>query len=673
MKTTCHLVMVFACLLIAMTAQLAGANLRESDIQGIMNDIIANHIEEHGVTEELLARSLKVYIDRFDEERMYLLESEAKPFLHPSPELLSKLLKDYQNGSLEEFRKLNTLIQKAISRAQVLREYLYDEKNLLADAMQVELLDTTELMKLPFAQSQKELRSRIRDGFLRFVRYQEERLGKEALQGKEEALVELYGRMRRNVEYQYLFFDEEKGLLSAEEQENEFSLLVLKAMAQSLDSHTAFFSESEAYDMKVRLEKGFHGVGIVLQESVDGIVVTRLIEGGPAEASGQIQPDDLILAVDGQSISDYSFDKVLEMIRGDEGSPIEFLIKRQYEEADAIREKEFSVVLTREQITLQEDRVDLDWEEVEGGVIGKLTLHSFYEGEGGISSVRDLRSAIRKLSKEGEIQGLILDLRDNTGGFLMQAVKVAGLFISNGVIVVSKYSDGEKRYFRDIDGHSYYDGPLVVLTSRMSASAAEIVAQSLQDYGRAIVVGDERTYGKGSIQHQTVTGDYGQSFFKVTVGRYYTVSGNSTQIEGVKPDVFLPGVYNDDQIGEEFLDNPLPHDHIEAFYEDPLEDLEDNARRWYERHYKPSLAKRTDHWKAFAPILREKSAYRVERNEEYQQFISQDHPEFYEKEISDEKSKDDPQMKEAILILKDLIDLDRSQSSTQSRIETVGN
>ena len=152
---------------------------------------------------------------------------------------------------------------------------------------------------------------------------------------------------------------------------------------------------------------------------------------------------------------------------------------------------------------MNDDRIKSSYEVVEGGIIGKITLHSFYESTDGVSSEKDIKEAIRDFRRKGELNGLVLDLRENSGGFLGQAVRVAGLFVSNGVIVISKYGKGDVHYLRNIVGKSYFNGPLVVLTSKMSASASEIVAQALQDYGVALVVGDERTFGKGSIQYQT--------------------------------------------------------------------------------------------------------------------------------------------------------------------------
>ncbi len=198
------------------------------------------------------------------------------------------------------------------------------------------------------------------------------------------------------------------------------------------------------------------------------------------------------------------------------------------------------VDLKREKIIMENERLVFSAEPFADGYIGKLTLPSFYESSDSNSCEADIRKAITELKKKGKVLGLVLDLRNNLGGFLSQAVKVSGLFMTSGVVVISKYAEGQVQYLRNLDPRIHYAGPLVILTSKLSASAAEIVAQALQDYGVGLVVGDERTYGKGTIQYQTVTDTSAASFFKVTVGRYYTVSGRSTQIEGVKADIVVP-------------------------------------------------------------------------------------------------------------------------------------
>jgi carboxyl-terminal processing protease len=247
---------------------------------------------------------------------------------------------------------------------------------------------------------------------------------------------------------------------------------------------------------------------------------------------------------------------------------------------------------------------------------------------------------------------------------MSQAVKVAGLFITDGIIVISKYSNGDERIYRDVDGKSVYDGPLIVLTSKATASAAEIVAQALQDYGVALVVGDEHTYGKGTIQTQTVTDNQSSSYFKVTVGKYYTVSGHTPQKEGVKADVVAPGHWNREQIGEMYADS-LGADVIPAAYDDTLKDVPLNLRAWYIKYYIPKLQKRTLTWLELLPTLRKNSEYRIAHNKNYQYFLkgtgneSEDAELEEEWNVTDKKNKtygeDDLQVQETVNILKDMI------------------
>jgi carboxyl-terminal processing protease len=309
------------------------------------------------------------------------------------------------------------------------------------------------------------------------------------------------------------------------------------------------------------------------------------------------------------------------------------------------------VDLKREKIVLDDERVVYSTEPFGDGIIGKIVLPSFYESADAPGADTDIREALRQMKKQGPILGLVIDMRDNLGGFLSQAVKVAGTFMTSGVVVVSKYSKGEVQYLRNIDPRLYYDGPLVILTSKMSASAAEIVAQALQDYGIAIVVGDPRTYGKGSIQYQTVTDPEAASFFKVTVGKYYTVSGRSTQIEGVVADIHVPTAYAPYHIGERYLEYALKNDQIPPAYIDPLIDVQGSSKVWLQNNYLPFLQKKLSEWVQMLPILQKNSQNRIEQNPNFQLFMKT------MGEGNPDIGMNDLQMQEAVNIIKDMISI----------------
>lgn len=246
------------------------------------------------------------------------------------------------------------------------------------------------------------------------------------------------------------------------------------------------------------------------------------------------------------------------------------------------------------------------------------------------------------------------------------------LFIKSGVIVISKYSNGDEKFYRDVDGKVAYDGPLVVLVSKITASAAEIVAQALQDYGVAVIVGDEHTYGKGTIQMQTVTDNLGSSYFKVTVGKYYTVSGKTPQKKGVIADIVVPGRWNNIQVGEEFLNSEQP-DSIKPSFDDTLSDVSAKDKAWYMKYYVPNEQKRVGTWHVLFPVLRKNSEKRIANNKNYQYYLHQtiqeepDEEEEWKTGTKKNYGEDDLQLQEAVNIVKDMILLhsDKPRSSTQ--------
>jgi carboxyl-terminal processing protease len=359
-------------------------------------------------------------------------------------------------------------------------------------------------------------------------------------------------------------------------------------------------------------------------------------------------------------------------------------LKRTTQDSQNPQSNFIKVNLVRDEITLNEDRAKYTYENFGNGIIGKITLKSFYQGDKGINSAADVRNAIKELKQKGNLRGLVLDLRDNGGGFLNQAVEVASLFISNGIVVISKYSDGNEHIYRDMDNALFYKGPLVILTSKATASAAEIVAQALQDYGVALVVGDERTYGKGTIQSQTVTDDSATSFFKVTVGEYFTVSGQTPQIKGVKADIVVPGRLSEEHIGERYLENAVPGGTIPPQYKDDLKDIDPSLKSWYLRYYYATMQPKIEKWRTMLPTLQKNSQYRIEHNKNYQTFIH------HLKGIPEENSEDnadldnetaalskkdfgveDLQMAETINIIKDMIMLNSHDGSSSVASDAV--
>ncbi len=654
-------------LLICLSSILFGADqelLQTQDINKVMRQILDQHVDKKEISMSIIKNSFAVYINQFDPERIYLLASETRPFIDMEESTVSTVLNEYRQGKFTKYEELNQLIAKAIRRAQVFRETVLKKEliQLLAKSRSYTSDGYEDWsdpnLKQAFPVTTQELDDRVRHKFVHFIAMENTRYG--INMDRMDQIWKIFDRDARIHENQYLFINDSGKPMNDKEKQNTFSLHILKALASSLDAHTTVLSSIEASDMKIRLEKEISGIGIEFSPDQNGaFIIHHLVEGGPAEKNGDIKVDDQVVQVDGVTIKGKSMSEVLNMIRGKAKSKVTLVLSRAINPLSPQERQNVSVSLQREEIPSNEDRLQTAYEKINrGGIIGIIKLDSFYQSDLGISSEEDMINAIKAFKKQGDLRGLILDFRENGGGFLAQAVKIVGLFITDGVVVISQYFNGEKHFYRDIDKKIIYNGPLVILTSKATASAAEIVAQALQDYGVAVIVGDERTYGKGTIQSQTVTDNQGSTFFKVTVGKYYTVSGKTPQIQGVKADIVVPSQFLHEKLGEEYLENSLKPDTIASAYDDQLDDVPANLKSWYMRYYLPQLQHKKVFWERFLPALKRNSASRISRNPRYQAFIKQ-------AILPETQGRgDDLPLNEALNIVKDMIFLE-----TQDRFD----
>ncbi|MEY6433418.1 carboxy terminal-processing peptidase [Thioalkalicoccus limnaeus] len=355
------------------------------------------------------------------------------------------------------------------------------------------------------------------------------------------------------------------------------------ALGQALEPHTSFMSaaSSENFDISMRLS--LEGIGAVLRGDSDMTVVQRTIPGGPAAESGLIQAGDRIVGVgqgeEGQieDVVGWRLQDVVDRIRGPKGSVVRLQILPRTLGADGPTRE---IRLERNQIRLEDQaakaRVLDQLENAPGLRIGVIEISAFYrdfraESEGVKdfrSSTRDVRGLVEDLTRQG-IDGLVIDLRGNGGGSLTEATALTGLFIDQGPVVQVKDSAGRIEIERDPSPGAIYTGPLAILVDRDSASASEIFAGAIQDYRRGLVIG-EPTFGKGTVQtlidlNRYVPGgstDLGR--LRLTMAQFYRVSGGSTQLRGVEPDILLPTAEDIDRHGERALDNALPWTRIDA-------------------------------------------------------------------------------------------------------------
>lgn len=355
----------------------------------------------------------------------------------------------------------------------------------------------------------------------------------------------------------------------------EIQEIYLNTLAHFYDPHTSFHSEYMAEEFEIAIRNALIGIGAVLQEKDGYCIVKELMVGGPAEECGLIKPEDKIVGVgqgkDGKIVDTVGMKlrKIVHMIRGGKGSTVRLLIQSGSNPA-----QQRVVVLVRREIKLTTKLAKAEIFTVPLGnktvPVGVIDLPAFYSdsdsGKNGSSTTRDVEELLTKLKARG-VQGIILDLRRNGGGFLSEAVSLSGLFIKTGPVVQVSDPNSNVKKLRDEDEKVVWDGPLMILVSRLSASATEIVAGALQNHQRAIIVGDKATHGKGTVQglyplSLLCSGFKPISKAKLTVQKWYAPNGDSIQLKGVHSDIVLPSVYDYMEIGEEYQDYALKWDKI---------------------------------------------------------------------------------------------------------------
>jgi carboxyl-terminal processing protease len=359
----------------------------------------------------------------------------------------------------------------------------------------------------------------------------------------------------------------------------------LNGLAHAYDPHSDYLSAPHARDFSISMNLALFGIGAQLGEDDGYCTIRSLVRGGPAFKSKQIAEKDRVIAVaQGTNapvdVVDMDLEKVVSMIRGAKGTEVRLTISP---ESDRAARKIVSLV--RDEIKLEESQASAKLLEYpDGQRIGIIDLPSFYAtvdlGNDTHTTPKytsvDVARLVKRLKQE-KVTGIIIDLRSNPGGSLEEAIKFTGLFIKDGPIVQARNPDGQLQIDADPDPAQLYDGPLVVMVNRFSASASEIAAAALQDYGRALIVGDTSTHGKGTVQNLnplkpfpgTSISNSDPGVIKITIRKFYRVSGGSTQFKGVTPDIVLPDVLNySDQVGEQALENALAWDTISpASYE----------------------------------------------------------------------------------------------------------
>ena len=348
----------------------------------------------------------------------------------------------------------------------------------------------------------------------------------------------------------------------------------LDSFARAMDPHSSYLSDDSLQDFEISMRLSLEGIGATLSSQDGFTVIEQLIPGGAAAASGKLKNKDRIIAVskDGEfhNVIEMDLRDVVKLIRGPKGSEVRLKILRKGKEA-----QRFEIALIRDKIKLEDEAASISYMDREVGgqkmKIGLLNLPSFYADnrKNGPSASTDMKKLLAEAVK-AKADGLVLDLSNNGGGSLRDAVDIAGLFFATGNVVkqsqrvTSELETVQYETLQDSDATVDWPGPLVVLTSRVSASASEIVSGTLQDYKRAVIIGGDHTFGKGTVQSVEYLPP-GLGAIKTTVGMFFTAGGASTQHRGVGGDIAFPSLYMVDDVGEKTLDYSLPPKKIADF------------------------------------------------------------------------------------------------------------
>ncbi len=518
-----------------------------------------SHYEQSSVDDELSSRILDRYIEALDGGRMYLLASDVAAFEKYRYEIDDMLGSASMMPVFDMFEVYRT---RGRERLEFALQQLDKDFDFNSDEEYV--FDRSEQ---PWASTTKDLddlwRKRVTNDAMSLV------LADKTIDETREILNKRYTRFLKRMDQ-----------IKSEDVFETF----MNAFAQTLDPHSSYLSPRNSEEYRIQMSLSYFGIGASLQIEDDYVKVINVIPGGPAAIDGSLQPNDRITAVgqgsDGELVDviGWRLDDVVQLIRG----PEDTVVQLQILSGDSLHgAPQKTISLTRNQVKLEEQaakssiisvpRDGRDWS------IGVIEVPSFYRDYNALSNgdkdytstTKDVKNLILELEEKG-IDGLIIDLRDNGGGHLTEATALTGLFIDNGPVVQLRSSNGRISRLDDPDpvARVAYNGPLAVLVNRFSASASEIFAAAIQDYARGIIIG-QQTFGKGTVQNLYSLDQYvrraeddGLGQLTLTVGKYYRVTGESTQHRGVNPDIPLPSPIDIEIVGESARDSALPWDTI---------------------------------------------------------------------------------------------------------------
>ncbi len=518
------------------------------------------HYSRQKLNDKTSAALLKNYVEALDYYRLYFTQKDIDGF---NAKYATTLDDDILLGNPDPaFAIFNIYKRRVEDRAAKVKELLKGDYKFASDRT-IEIDRKNSPWPKDEADADRIWRERVEGELL------QETLNQHAVDPPVKTLTRRYDQILRNLH---------------EQTKEDIVKSFLTVLAQTYDPHSEYMSRSELENFSINMRLSLVGIGAVLHSEEGYAKIMELVPGGPASKDGRLKVGDRVTAVaqgDKAFVDavDMKLDKVVEMIRGKKDTQVRLQVAPASANDPSVRKV---IEIKRDEIKLKEQEARAEIVERPGPAgrrmrIGWIVLPSFYAdmehsgAAGAKSTTKDVLALINRLKQEN-VQGIVMDLRRDGGGSLEEAVNLTGLFIKKGPVVQAKDSNGSIHISKDRDSSVAWDGPLIVCTNRLSASASEIFAAALQDYNRAVIVGDQSTFGKGTVQTMLEigrimpflgSGNNEAGALKLTIQKFYRIAGGSTQLRGVESDVKLPSPYDHAEIGESALKGPLPYDTVD--------------------------------------------------------------------------------------------------------------
>lgn len=552
---------------------------KEMVLGSILKGALENmHLTKKKANDDLSEKAFKLFLERLDYGKQFLLEDDVEKL----EKFEKKIDDELVSGKLEILKVSDDILKKRIAEIQKyvfkILEKPFDltkEEKLETDAKKREFLDDMDELK-DFWRRQIKYDVMVRVASLREEQEQEVKKQKEDKKNKKktkkvkilsEKELEIKARQKISDSYKKIF-----ARLTKPRKDDNLDKFY-NSITRVYDPHTHYLIPEEKEDFDIDMSGELEGIGAILREDGSYIKVVEIVPGSASWKGKELAPEDTILKVgqgdkDPIDVVDMGLRDAVKLIRGKKGTEVKLTIKKP----DGLV-KEISII--RDVVKIEESYVKgvvLDYKKSKVGYIIVPKFYRDFRKANGRNCSDDVRREIEKLKKKG-VQALILDLRNNGGGALEDARLMSGLFIDKGPIVQVKAHTGEVDVLKDVDGKTYFDKPVIVLINRHSASASEIVAAALQDYGRAIIVGGEHSHGKGTVQAVVDLDGYSYPIarvhsplgaLKITIQMFYRITGGSTQYKGVTPDIILPDPMGYIESGEKYLDYSIPWQKVKA-------------------------------------------------------------------------------------------------------------